>query len=145
MIVFLLWASPLGGLLRWPVGALHEGGHVLATLASGGQVLDVQLRPDGGETHTTGGWPLLILLAGYPAPSLVAAGLLRAGLRWPGWVLGVAALCDVVEDIGRGDAAMLPGPPVLWSVAWATAALVLLGTAPCRRPPAPETSAPSRR
>lgn len=58
---------------------IHEGGHALATVVSGGQVLAVTLEPDGsGMTRSLGGWRPFILSAGYLATIGVGCGLLLA-------------------------------------------------------------------
>jgi len=65
--------------LRLLTTMVHEGGHALATLATGGQVVAVTIEPDGsGLTRSLGGWRPLILSAGYLGTTLVGCLLLLA-------------------------------------------------------------------
>lgn len=65
--------------LRLLTTMIHEGGHALATVVSGGQVLAVTLEPDGsGLTRSLGGWRPLILSSGYLTTIAVGCGLLLA-------------------------------------------------------------------
>lgn len=65
--------------LRLLTTMIHEGGHALATVISGGQVLAVTLEPDGsGLTRSLGGWRPLILSAGYLGTIGVGCALLLA-------------------------------------------------------------------
>jgi len=62
---------------------LHEMSHAFAALLSGGQVLSLQVNPDGGGLCTTqGGNPLLVTAAGYLGSVVFGNLLLRIGLRW---------------------------------------------------------------
>jgi hypothetical protein len=74
--VWILWDTPIVYPVKIFVVCLHELGHALATLLTGGQVLSIQIFPDeGGLTTTRGGWPFIILSAGYVG-SLLAGGVL---------------------------------------------------------------------
>ncbi len=65
--------------LRLLTTMIHEGGHAVATLLSGGQVVAVTIEPDGsGLTTSLGGWRPLILSAGYLGTTLVGCLLLLA-------------------------------------------------------------------
>jgi hypothetical protein len=69
--------------LRLLTTMIHEGGHALATLLSGGQVVSVTIEPDGsGLTRSLGGWRPFILSAGYLGTTGVGCLLLLAS-RWP--------------------------------------------------------------
>ncbi|MFT4977776.1 MAG: hypothetical protein ACI8S6_003683 [Myxococcota bacterium] len=130
--MLVAWPTPAAAALRWVVSGLHEGGHALAALASGGAVESIHFSAAGGETHTTDGWPHLILLSGYPAPCLAALALMKLGRRlwWLGWLLGLGALRDILDDLHIGDAAALstvaPAPPAVWSMLWALLAITML-------------------
>jgi hypothetical protein len=87
---FLLLASgltvilsfiPGAGVLVYPfrlfVTFIHEGGHALMALLTGGQVSGVRIHLDAsGETFSLGGIPLLIASAGYLASTIYGASLL---------------------------------------------------------------------
>lgn len=74
--VWLLWDTPIVYPIKIFVVMLHELGHAVAALLTGGQVVGIQIFPDeGGLTTTRGGWPFVILSAGYLG-SLLAGGVL---------------------------------------------------------------------
>jgi hypothetical protein len=91
---------------RLAVTAVHESGHALMVLATGGQVGAVHLRADssGVTWHrgVQGRWRrALTSAAGYPAPPLVGlagAALVAAGHphAWLGLLAALAALLAVV-------------------------------------------------
>lgn len=77
----VLMYVPLAGLVLYPVRLLvtliHEGGHALATVLTGGAVRRIELYTDGsGVTVSSGGWPLLIVPAGYLGAALLGALML---------------------------------------------------------------------
>jgi hypothetical protein len=74
--VWLLWDTPIVYPIKIFVVVLHELSHAVAALLTGGQVVGIQIFPEeGGVTFTRGGWPFIILSAGYPG-SLLAGGVL---------------------------------------------------------------------
>ena len=87
---FLLLASgltvalsfvPHAGWLIYPfrlfVTFIHEGGHALLALLTGGWVTGLRIHLDAsGETFSTGGVPLIIASAGYLASTIYGASLL---------------------------------------------------------------------
>jgi hypothetical protein len=91
---------------RLGVTAVHEMGHALAARLTGRRVLAVHLRADtSGVTYHAGpaGWAgrLATVLAGYPAPGLVAvagAWLCAAGhpRAWLALLAGLAAVAVVL-------------------------------------------------
>jgi hypothetical protein len=77
-LVAVAW-SPLWRWTRTVVTIAHEGGHALAAVLAGRGLTGIRLHADtSGLTVSTGarGGPGLVctLLAGYPAPSLLAVG-----------------------------------------------------------------------
>lgn len=73
---WLLWDTPLVYPIKIFVVMLHELGHALAALVTGGQVVGIQIYPEEGDvTLTQGGWPFVILSAGYLG-SLLAGSVL---------------------------------------------------------------------
>ena len=83
--VWVLWDTPIVYPVKIFVVSLHELGHALAALLTGGQVLSIQIFPDeGGLTTTHGGWPFIILSAGYVG-SLLAGGVLLYLSSYRAW------------------------------------------------------------
>jgi hypothetical protein len=74
--VWVLWETPLVYPVKIFVVLLHELGHALAALLTGGQVVGIEIFPEeGGLTMTRGGWPFVIYSAGYLG-SILFGGLL---------------------------------------------------------------------
>jgi hypothetical protein len=83
--VWILWDTPIVYPIKIFVVCLHELGHALAAWLTGGQVVSIQIFPDeGGLTTTSGGWPFIILSAGYVG-SLLAGGVLLYLSRHRHW------------------------------------------------------------
>jgi len=81
--------------LLWPVRLfvtfVHEAGHSLAALLTGGQVLEFTVSPNGsGLATTTGGDPALILPAGYLGAALFGSALFFLASRNPKWTRGLS-------------------------------------------------------
>lgn len=75
-----------GALLLYPVTllvtVLHEFGHALGALLTGGSVEGLQINPDGsGYTTTRGGSPGVILMGGYLGSAILGNLLFRIGAR----------------------------------------------------------------
>lgn len=61
---------------------IHEGGHALMALLTGGSVLSIGISPDGsGLTVSSGGIPGLVYMAGYLGATLFGAVALHVGRR----------------------------------------------------------------
>lgn len=127
-----LWFVPYAGLALFPLRLLgtflHETGHALAALATGGAVYGVAIAPDGsGVTTSAGGIRALILPAGYLGATLYGAlliGLLRRGMNARTLLLGTGALLGVIT------LAFVLRTGNLFSIGWGialSAALVLAG------------------
>lgn len=89
-VVFILWqlawSNPLVGLILYPfrlfVTFVHESGHGLAAIATGGRFLELHVAENGaGLATTAGGNPLIILPMGYLGAALFGAVLLYAANR----------------------------------------------------------------
>jgi hypothetical protein len=89
----------------WPLKVLvvlfHELSHAIATVLTGGEVEAISLSPNqGGLTLSRGGWPFVILNAGYVG-SLAWGVALLASARNPrvaaGTVVGLSALLFAVS------------------------------------------------
>ena len=74
--VLLLWDTFVVYPFRLFVVFLHEISHGLAAVVTGGSIVSIGLRFDeGGVCLTRGGWPFLILNAGYLGSLLVGCPL----------------------------------------------------------------------
>lgn len=98
-VTWLLWDTPIVYPIKIFVVVLHEVSHALAALLTGGQVLGIQIFPDeGGVTFTRGGWPFVILSAGYLGSLLAGSVLLYLSSlqRWGrGLMIALAILITV--------------------------------------------------
>jgi hypothetical protein len=105
---FFLKALPLGGFILYPfqllATILHEFGHGIFAILTGGEISKMQINTDGsGWTQTMGGSRLLILIGGYVGSAIFGNLLLRAGLvhaRWSTVVLNILlvimiAICTI--------------------------------------------------
>ena len=77
----LLWYIPLAQVVLYPfmlfATFVHELGHALMAIATGGKVINLEVFLDGaGLTTTTGGFRFLILSGGYLGSTIVGAILL---------------------------------------------------------------------
>lgn len=84
--VLVLPQIPMLGLLAYPLRllttSLHEIGHALAALLTGGQVLRIEIQPDAsGVTWSAGGWRLVVTSAGYVGSTLFGCLLLVLAQR----------------------------------------------------------------
>jgi hypothetical protein len=81
-VLLLLWESFVVYPFRIFVVFLHEISHGLAAIATGGSIVSIGLSVDeGGVCLTRGGWPFLILNAGYVGSLLWGALFLLLGGR----------------------------------------------------------------
>ena len=68
------------------VTILHEMGHALAAVLTGGQVEAVQINMDGsGYTKTRGGWRTIILMGGYVGSAVFGNLMLYASIKSRTW------------------------------------------------------------
>ncbi len=79
-IVFIVWNVPQLNVVLYPlrlfVTFVHESGHGLAAIATGGQLQGFVVNSDGtGFARTSGGSLLVILPAGYLGAAFFGAGL----------------------------------------------------------------------
>lgn len=99
------------------VTVLHEAGHALGAVFTGGDVLGLQVNLDGsGVTTTRGGSPVIILMGGYIGSAVLGNLLLWLGWRKAHW----ANHALVVIAIGL----VLMG--FFWFNSWLTTGLLLL-------------------
>ena len=77
--------------LRLLVTFIHEVGHSLAALVTGGHVDSFSVLPDGsGYAKTAGGYRALIIPAGYLGAALFGSTLFLVSSRAPQWTRGLA-------------------------------------------------------
>ena len=81
--------------LLWPVNLfvtfVHEAGHAIATLITGGTVVGFTVFPDGsGEAEVKGGYLALSLPAGYLGAALFGSALFFLTSRYPKWTRGLS-------------------------------------------------------
>ena len=88
--------------LRLFVTFIHEGSHALAAMLTGGTVAQIRVQPDAsGDTLTSGGWGIVIVMAGYLGATAYGAGMLALARR-PGSaraVLGASGLLILLLDL----------------------------------------------
>ncbi len=81
-VLFLLWNTPLAIPLKILVVFLHELAHAIATVMTGGSVVDLSVSPQqGGYVISRGGNRFLTLSAGYLGSLLIGITLLVIALR----------------------------------------------------------------
>lgn len=76
----------LGALVLYPVTMLvtflHEFGHALGAILTGGTVDAMQINPDGsGYTVSRGGSPAIVLMGGYLGSAILGNLLFRIGVK----------------------------------------------------------------
>lgn len=82
VLFVLLFDSPFVYPFRLFVVFLHEISHGIAAVATGGEIVAIAISPDeGGVCLTRGGWPFLVLNAGYLGSLLFGALFLLLGAR----------------------------------------------------------------
>lgn len=82
LMVFWLAKHPMTAPLRLATTYLHEMGHALAALATGGSVQAICVGDDeGGIANTQGGMHMLILVSGYGLSALIGAMALASSQR----------------------------------------------------------------
>ncbi len=82
LLFVVLFDSPFVYPFRLFVVFLHEISHGLAAVATGGAIVSIAISPDeGGVCLTRGGWPFLVLNAGYLGSLLFGALFLLLGAR----------------------------------------------------------------
>lgn len=88
MIVYVLWNLPQFGFITVPlrlfVTFVHEAGHSLGALLTGGRVIGFLVSPDGsGLATTAGGVRAIVIPAGYIGAALFGSALFYLINRFP--------------------------------------------------------------
>lgn len=145
-VVLRFFGGSFGNLVLYPVTLLvtflHEFGHALGAILTGGSVNGMQINPDGsGYTVTVGGSQSVVLMGGYLGSALLGNVLFRIGARHRSFtrltlvVLAcVMALAGVVWFVSFTSTALLIGfAALLFVVArnadWGQDVLMFLGLA----------------
>lgn len=127
VLVFSLWqladnTSPLLYPFRLLVTFVHESGHGLSAILTGGRFLDFDIQPNGaGVASTTGGNRFIVLQMGYLGAAFFGAFLLYAAnrtlrTRWVAFAVGVYFIGSALLFAGGGTAFLVGGglALVLW-------------------------------
>lgn len=117
ILVAVIGSLPFGSLALYPFGLfvtlLHETGHALATIITGGSVASIQISPDlSGLEKANGGVEAIIAPAGYLGATLAGVALLLTPLRHARIALGVLAAVPLA-------ALLLFHPSSFFTAAWA--------------------------
>jgi hypothetical protein len=104
------------GWLNYPFRLLltivHELGHGLAALLTGGDFLNFVVHPNGaGLAHTAGGWRIVVIPAGYLGVALFGSVLILIGRnhRWSRIALGVIGAGMIFFSIRYGIPSIFAG------------------------------------
>ena len=92
LIALIPWLNLLNYPFRLLITIVHELGHGLAALLTGGEFVRFVIFPNGaGLAYTAGGWRWVIVPAGYVGAALFGAGLILLGRshRWSRTALAV--------------------------------------------------------
>ncbi len=133
LVAFVLWQVPALFFLTYPlrlfVTLIHELGHGVAALATGGEFLSFHVTTSGGGlAYTRGGWRFLVIQSGYLGTALFGAALLWLTYRTarPQHVaigLGVALIVASLFYARLGGGGL--GSPEERQLFWATAGNLL--------------------
>ncbi|MEO1516347.1 MAG: M50 family metallopeptidase [Bacteroidota bacterium] len=99
--------GPYGRMILYPITLfvtfLHEFGHALGALLTGGQVINVQINEDGsGFMRSSGGSAAIILMGGYLGSAILGNLLFYIGARKPKlaeWTLYIMAASMVLTAV----------------------------------------------
>lgn len=100
LIVYIIWNIPQLDFLLYPLVLfntyVHESGHALAALLTGGDVHNFSVAFDtSGLTTTAGGWRWLILPAGYLGAAFFGSLLFYTVNRFPKLISSIAVSLGV--------------------------------------------------
>jgi hypothetical protein len=96
VVIAAVGSLPFGSTVLYPfalfVTLIHESGHAIAAVATGGSVGSLRIRSDlSGVTTIGGGVDAIIAPAGYLGATLAGVGLLLTPLRYARWAMGALA------------------------------------------------------
>lgn len=93
------YGGDIGAKILYPVNLLvtfmHELGHALGALLTGGKVLKLEVASDGsGVTYTAGGSRGIVLMGGYIGSALLGNLLFYIGAKWDKYAgVAISVLC----------------------------------------------------
>ncbi len=80
--LYLLWSTPVALPLKILVVFFHEAAHAFAAIATGGEVLSIEVNArQGGVMWSRGGNRFLVASAGYLGSLLIGVGLFLSALK----------------------------------------------------------------
>jgi hypothetical protein len=127
LAIWLLWPTPVIYPLKLFVVLLHEIGHGLAAIATGGAIDRIAITPDqGGVCYCIGGNALVTLSAGYLGSLAFGFGMLEAARVGPRSSRAALAVLGVLV---LGVAALYLRSAFSLAVAGVAGALLLLAAA----------------
>lgn len=116
LTAFLLAVVPFIGLINYPFRLLltmvHELGHGLAALVTGGEFIRFEIEGNGsGRALTAGGWRFVIIPAGYLGVALFGAVLILLGRshRWSRGAMVIIGGALIVLTVRYGLPTILSG------------------------------------
>jgi hypothetical protein len=113
LVSIVLLALPwLGYPFRLLITMVHELGHGLAAILTGGDFVRFVVYPNGaGLAYTSGGWRLVVIPAGYLGVALFGAGLIWLGrsARWSRIALGVIGTVMMLFSLRYGAPTLFAG------------------------------------
>lgn len=132
ILAAVVGALPFGSTALYPfalfVTLLHETGHAIATIGTGGTVASLQLSSDlSGLTLTRGGTMALIAPAGYLGATLAGVALLLFPLRRARWAIGALAAVPLAT-------LLLFHPADAFTALWCVGFAAVLGVAAWKMP-----------
>ncbi len=110
LIAFIPWLGWLNYPFRLLLTIVHELGHGLAALLTGGEFIRFVIFSDGsGLATTAGGWRWVIIPAGYVGVALFGAALILLGRshRWSRIALGIIGGAMALLSLRYGAPSMV--------------------------------------
>lgn len=105
LLMAIPWFGPINYSFRLLITMVHELGHGLAAILTGGTFVRFVVFPDGsGLAYTAGGWRLLVIPAGYLGVVLFGAILILLGRnhRWSRIAMVVIGLIVILFSLRYG-------------------------------------------
>jgi hypothetical protein len=103
-VVYILWNIPALDFILYPLKLfttyVHESGHAITTLLTGGRIVEFVVDLDGtGHILRRGGWDWLVSPAGYLGAALFGSLLYYGTNRFPRFVNAVAAVLGIAAAL----------------------------------------------
>jgi len=132
VLIAVVGSLPFGSTALYPfalfVTLVHESGHALAAIATGGSVASLRIRGDlSGVTLVQGGVESIVAPAGYLGATLAGVGLLTVPLRYARWAIGALAAVPLAT-------LLLFHPADSFTTVWCVAFGLALGAAAWKIP-----------